>query len=415
MYDKSAVLIVLGVLIQKPSLLLDRKYHISDKDFAERFHKIVFGAINNLFSQGVKIITPIEIDTYLSNYSTQKKIFDDNNGIEYIENLTKISLAENFDYYYNILKKYTLLRELKEQGFEVTSFFDDSIVDPSKEQKMKEKFDNLSVQDILQEVEKKITSIKNNFYFSDSNEECKIGEDLFSLKERLKLTPEMGLPLGGKILNTICRGSRRKALYLKSHPSGYFKTRSMVEEACNVSIPYYYDTVDNAWKYRGYKEPTLFITTELEIEEIATMIMANISGVDESHILDGRYTVDEEKRINMAIDYIKAADLYLVHLPNFSIAEVDNVIRSYQMLHGVTYVYFDYIFTSLKMVAELSAQSKGMRLREDNLLLAFSTHLKDLCNELDIHITTATQVTDGWQTGRSPDSSLIKSCKAIAD
>ena len=53
LYDKSAVLIVLGSLIKKPSLLLDSKYNITESDFAERFHKIIFSSIYNLFYSNV--------------------------------------------------------------------------------------------------------------------------------------------------------------------------------------------------------------------------------------------------------------------------------------------------------------------------------------------------------------------------
>ena len=49
LYDKSAVLIVLGSLIKQPTLLLDSRYNIVETDFAERFHKIIFSAIYNLF------------------------------------------------------------------------------------------------------------------------------------------------------------------------------------------------------------------------------------------------------------------------------------------------------------------------------------------------------------------------------
>ena len=102
-------------------------------------------------------------------------------------------------------------------------------------------------------------------------------------------------------------------------------------------------------------------------------------------------------------------------MPNYSIEQVENIIKKYHITNNITYCYFDYIFTTLAMLEEISGKTKGMRLREDNILLGLITRLKDLCNELDIHISTATQVSDGWQETKHPDSSLIKACKALAD
>ena len=48
---------VLGSLIKKPSLFLEDKYTIIEQDFVERFHTIIFGAIKNLYLEGVKTIT----------------------------------------------------------------------------------------------------------------------------------------------------------------------------------------------------------------------------------------------------------------------------------------------------------------------------------------------------------------------
>ena len=415
LYDKSAVLIVLGSLIKKPTLLLDSKYNINETDFAERFHKIIFSAIYNLFYNNVVNITPNEIDRYLSSFGTQKRIFDENDGLDYCEKLQHISPIENFDYYYNILKKYSLLRSLKEQGFDTKEFINDDIVDPVKVQTMMERFNKLGVNDILNEVEKNLTIVKNQYYYKDTNEEQHIGTGLRELKERLKISPEIGLPMFGKIMNTICRGSRRKAFYLKSHPSGYFKTRGLVEEASCVAISQYYDTKERRWRERGFNQPTLFITTELEIDEINTMFMANISGVPEQRILDGRYENDEEQRVDRAIEILENSQLYIVHFPDYSSAEIENKIKEYVILHNIEYVYFDYIFEASKLIAEMSNLAGRIAVRQDTILASFATKLKDLCNELDIHISTATQVSDGWQDSKHPDSSLIKACKSLAE
>ena len=68
LYDKSVALQVLGSLVKKPALFMEDKYDLQDFDFDDRFHKIVFSAIKNLFYQGTEVISAVEIDLYLSNF-----------------------------------------------------------------------------------------------------------------------------------------------------------------------------------------------------------------------------------------------------------------------------------------------------------------------------------------------------------
>lgn len=415
MYDKSTVLIVLGSLLKNPNLFLDNKYDISERDFVERFHTIVFAAIKNLFLSGVQSISALEIDTYLSQYPMQKKIFDDNDGIQYIDNLIKFAKLENFDFHYNILKKYTLLRELKAEGIDTTPFIDESVVDPRKYEQMMNKFNSLSVKDILDQVERKFVAVKDKFYRTEEEGEQNIGEGLNDLVESLKLTPEIGLPTNGNIFNTISRGLRRKKFYLDSRPSGSYKSRTLLGNCAKISIPYFYDIEKSKWINTGFQEPTLFITTELEIEEIQTMVIAYVSGVNESNILDGNYIEDQEERVKQAVKYIEQSNMHIIHLPNYSIQDLHRTIKKYRLLYDVGYVFFDYIFVTPRLLAEGAQLSNGVRVREDSVLLNLATALKDMCNELDVHLSTSTQVSDGWQNSKHPDSSLIRACKGLAD
>lgn len=415
LYDKSVALQVLGALVKKPSLFMEDKYDLQDTDFDDRFHKIVFSSIKNLFLQGTEVISPIEIDLYLSNFATQKQIFDANNGIGYIESLIRFAKVENFDYYYQQLKKFTLLRQLDAEGFDTTCYIDSNLVDPKKIDEMMSRFNKLSVNDIIINTEKKVIDIKDKFYKGCDESEQHIGDGLSALIDSLKETPEIGMPLNGNILNTICRGARLKKLYLDSRPSGYYKTRAKLADCARISIPFYYNTETNKWEHTGYDEPTLFITTELEVDEIQTMLVAYVSGVNESKILDGRFSIDEEQRVEKAIEYIQNSNMYIVHLPNYTTADVVRTIKKYSLLHNVGYVYFDYLFITPRLLQEISSQSRGISLRPDMVLLNIITVLKDLCNELNIFLSTSTQVSDGWQDSKHPDSSLIRGAKSLAD
>lgn len=415
MYDKTATIEVLGSLIKKPDLILDENYNLSIDDFSEKFHKIVYGAINNLIINGIKKIDAIIIDEFISKYDKQYKTFCDNNGFEYIDKIIEISSIENFDYNFKVLKKYSVLRELKKKGFDISYFYEDDILDLKLQEETQKRFNDSTIQDIIDHYDRKILEIKSIHYQEDGQIGHQAGKGMNDLLKELQNSPEMGAPMCSGILNTIARGARVKKLYLRSGGTNTGKSRLAVGDACNISISEIYDHKEKRWIKRDTSEPTLLITTELEIEEVQTMIMAFVSDVSEDKILDGNLTQEEKDRICRAIEIINNSPLWVEQIPNFSIDDIERTIKKYKLEHSIGYVFFDYIFTSVKMLVELSQKSKGMKLREDNVLFIFAERMKFLCNSLNVHINTSTQLNGQYKDTKDGDQNLLRGSKAIAD
>lgn len=412
---KRSYLQVLGCLLQKPELLSDSRYNIDRDDFEEIFHKMIFASIHNLYLQGVKNIDYIAIDNYLSSYELQYKIFNENNGMDYIVECIQNSNLSNFNYSYNRIKKFSLLRTFVEKGIDIKAIYDETIVDPREQEKMQANFDNFSVQDIFNIIDKKIVEIKNKHLNDISNQGQKAGDGLRTLKERCKEAPDMGIPMASNIMNTIARGARLKKFYLRSAPTGIGKSRLAAGDACSYSVPYIWDLNEKKWMYRGISEPTLYITTELEIEEVQTMFVAYVSGVEEDKILDGRYIGDEEERVDQAIEFIEQSPLWIEYMSDFNIEDIETIIREYQIDNKVQYVLFDYLHTSMKLMAEIATVSHGMKLREDQILLMFSDRLKAMCNKLNIHIDSSTQTNGEYKNIKDADQNVLRGAKAVAD
>ncbi|MEH6872604.1 DnaB-like helicase N-terminal domain-containing protein, partial [Bacillus safensis] len=104
--DKQTIMQVLGCILKDPSIVAESsKYKLVPEDFPEKFHRIIFSVMRNLQRQGVEDLNLIEIVGYLQEYPTQYKVFEDANGDEYIEKVQEFPSLENFDYYYEKLKK----------------------------------------------------------------------------------------------------------------------------------------------------------------------------------------------------------------------------------------------------------------------------------------------------------------------
>ena len=413
--NKLAIMHVLAGLIDDPLRFANNAYSFSEDDFPERFHKIVFAAIQHLAMNGMEHIGYIDIDQFLKQYAVQYKVFCANRGVEYIQNIMAMYDPKKFDYYYHTLKKYSLINDLNAKGIDTKDIYNPDIIDPIESEKMYRTFDSLTVNDILLTEETKIILAKEKFGSNSDRVENKAGDGLRALKERFKETPDMGLGLLSPKLTTILRGQRRGCLFIESGGSGFGKSRRGNGEACHLAIPEYYDTQKKAWVNTGLHEKVLMISTELEEFECQQMWMAFVAGVSEAHIKDGRYAPGEEERVDKAIDLIERSELYFVSITNYDTDDIVNIIKKYKQLHDVNYVFFDYLGETLKITSSATRQTRVQGLRTDQILLLLSSALKDTAKTLGIYIWTASQLSGDYKNAKDLDAAYLRSAKSIAD
>ena len=244
-----------------------------------------------------------------------------------------------------------------------------------------------------------------------------VGVDFYNLiiatDKAVKEKPELGYPLYGSFVNTVVRGARLKKFYLRSAATGVGKTRSMIADACYIGCGEMYK--DGAWVQTGQPQPVLYIATEQDLEEIQTMMIAFLSGVNEEHIIYGEYLAGEWERVGRAAAILKRAQIYFEALPDFSLKDIENKIKFNIREHQIKYVFHDYLHTSMKILEEITKRSGGVRLREDNILFMISIRLKDLCNQYGIFILTATQLNGDYKEAKEYDQNLLRGAKSIAD
>ena len=407
---------VIGCCFNNPHLLdLTDKYTITDEDFPDKFHKIAFGTIYKLHELGVEQISLENISDFLSSRPKSEAIFKMAKGEEWLIKTAENSMSSAFDYYYQRLKKFSLLRAYDNYGVDVKDIYDpDNILDAQLKQKQEDLLDNSTLEQIADKVEAKITDIRLQYVDDSYGESFQAGDGIEELIERFKDHPEVGVPLYGPLINTITRGARLKKFYLRSAATGVGKTRSMIADACYIACEKLYDE-NFGWMNTGVGQPTLFITTEQELEEVQTMMLAFLSNVNEEHIINGEYAEGEEERVIKAAQMLKDAPLYIEELPDFSLKDVEDRIKKGIRDYDIKYVFHDYIHTSLKILEEITRRSGGIRLREDNVLFMLSTRLKDLCNQYGVFIMSATQLNGDYKEAKVPDQNLLRGAKAIAD
>ena len=121
--DKQAIAQVLSCYMQDPSLT--KNYKLKLEDFSKGFYFMIYEAIVSLYSSGAESISALDIGDYYSKdkMPIQYSIFTKNKGIDYLVDCLETSRPENFIYYYNLVKKYSLLRNLVSNGIDISEFF----------------------------------------------------------------------------------------------------------------------------------------------------------------------------------------------------------------------------------------------------------------------------------------------------
>lgn len=415
--DIPSTIQVIGNIYQNPSLLDNDNYKFIEEDFVEEFHRILFGSIYNLHQMGATEITVNTIEDYLNQRPKNLAIYKVNKGAEYLEAIAQNSQLSTFDYYYKRMKKMTLLRMYDKVGMDLTWLYDvDNILDAKKKQAQEDWLDNTSIENIAEIIDRRISEIKIKYADNTEDSFVQAGTGAIELIERLQKNPETGYPLFGPYINTITRGARLKKFYLRSAATGVGKTRAMIADACFIACDQLYNSTTGKWEENGSKEPVLFITTEQDIDEIQTMMLAFLSDVDEGHIIYNRYEEGEFERVVYAANLLKKCpDLTIKKLPDFSLKDIEDTIRYSVHENETRYVFFDYLHTSMKILGEVSSKTGVRGLREDNILFMISIRLKDLCNEFGIFIMTATQLNAEYTTAEQYDQNLLRGAKSIAD
>lgn len=377
MVDKDTILQVICGLMQHPQYLDEKdKYILSIDDFSSLFEKYVFSAIYNLHKDGAQLITVFDIDNYFNTHKTAKAVFEQERGIEYLQDAQDFFVVDNFPFYYKRLKKFNCLRDLKKMGYNVSRIYCEDLTNP-KAKEINDLFETYDVHDIFQLIKKPMMELEASYSVGDASETANATSGIEELLVDLQVRPEVGARLQGDIFNTVCRGARRTKYYIRSMSSGVGKTRSAVGDACLLAYPLRFNTLTWRWEMCGASEKTLFIATEQEIDEIQTLILAYLTGFNEEKFLYNEFNDEERKIVDQAVKVMKhyADNLFIVCMSNPNIEQIKAVVRQNWILHDIKNVFYDYIFSSPSLLNEF----RDLRIREDRprvyvLLYSFSAN-----------------------------------------
>ena len=393
LYSIDDAMMLLGCFANRPNLMLSNKYKIGENDFRckgcddAKFHHILYRTMYNLVASGAEEIDSVVVDTFLRNYPEQYDVCKQYDFMSFIPEIKRVTSDKNVAYYYEVVRKFAMLREYKAAGFDIHEIYDEA----KDEASQRNKLNSISLRDIDEYFESKRLAIKRNFISTDNVEHYKAGDDFEFTKETFKTTPRLGLSFQSPYLNDVYRGIM--GLTLRSGSSGSGKTTLSIGDACMSGAKYYYDL--GKGKYvtnKSYIGNVLFINTEMDLrEELDIMFISWISGVSRNKIMDGIYRGDEEERVDKARQILELSGIYVVDNPEFTAKTLEEIIEDYIINKNVKLVVFDYVQNQGYVANELAEES-GIPMREDMVLLTLTDRLKQLSRKYNIPILTGTQL-----------------------
>lgn len=141
---------VLGTLAKFPQLLLNPRMDLCEVDFVHPLHKAIFVAIKGIVCKdhSIKKLTHKDIDDFLSEFAELYEVWNQYNGLHYLEKAIEHSNANVFKIHYQKIKKYSLMRQFASAGVNVNQVYNYLEPDLTLLSKDREQFESLSVDDL---------------------------------------------------------------------------------------------------------------------------------------------------------------------------------------------------------------------------------------------------------------------------
>ena len=410
LYSSNYGALLLGCLMNNTQLLFNPSYPLSKTDFdPEPVHRIIFIATCKLAEAGAGSVSEIEIDNYVKDYPAQYETLNDSNFLDFVPTVKELCSPESFELYYTTLRKFSLLRELKEDGYNIADYYDEML----DETEQMAKLNKWTIGEILTDIEFKSAKLRTKYDVKYVRDEIKAGEDTAALLNEFNQQPAFGALLQSGYLSTLWMGWNTSHLLLRAGPSSSGKTRCSVADLCNVGAMEKWSNEAQCFIVNdNYQSPTLYIHTEsLSRTEIQPMFLACVSGVEYRNIITYNLTNEEIKRVLKAGEILKQSNLTICSMPEFTSQNLRRKIKEKVEVDGIRYAVFDYMEIQSSLSAEFK-QTTAVPPREDLVLKNLCSDLKEYSEEYNVGILTGMQLNSEWKNMAYIDESALAGSKA---
>ena len=316
------------------------KYDLFDE--ATRFFYDNFELMYKTFSQKYDAIN---INAFMSQDKDRFKLYKRFGGYSTIEAWKGFASVDDFKNYYDLVKKFSLMRELYRNGYPVQKVRD------------YKKFDSLSANEVYRLLRSKIDNIHTVILANEDS--VNIAEGTIDALLECIETPDMGLAMPYPTLSEVFKGIRKSSMQVNGMLSNEGKTRYLTKLAAYVA--FFHD------------EKILVMLNETTEKEFRHCLITTVINNPEFQALHGVKINKKEREITLG--------QYLDNKGEFLVRRVDNegnymeTLSEFQQRLGLESDEFNKVLEISKWVEE---NSKG------KIYLKTLTEYKDEILEFEI-------------------------------
>jgi len=353
---------LLGAVLIDEETLADISEHVTPKDFYDKRHKTVYGAMLRLYERH----KPVDLLT-LTDELKKKDELDAIGGQSYLTELTNyVPTAAHAEAYAEMVAQKAVRRRLIKASAEISElgFNEDT-----------------TTQELLEKAEAELFSVSDQSLKQDLVSIEQILTDSFDRMEELHRNKGAlrGVRTGWRDLDNMTAGLQRSDLIILAARPAMGKTTLVTNLAYNVA------TVA--------KQSVLFFSLEMSKEQLVDRMLADASGVDAWNIRTGNLSDEDFSKLSEAMGEMAEAPIYLDDTPGLSVLEMRTKARRAAHENPLGVIIVDYL-----QLMQGSGKDNGNRVQE---VSEISRGLKLIARELNVPVIALSQLSRSVES-RSP-------------
>lgn len=317
-------------------------------------HSKIYEVLNDLYKEGVAV----DITTVTDKLTT-KKLLKQVGDVDYLlEIVNSVPTAANVDYYINIVREKSILRNLINTATQIVSDAYNG---------------DFTINETLDEAERKILNVAKN---RKTGEFKPIQEALTEAQNNLEKIAESsgeitGIPSGFYDLDKVTTGFHENELIILAARPGMGKTAIVLNIVVNVAL--------------STKKNVAVFNLEMSADQLAMRMISSAGQIDGYKLRTGKLEHNDWKRVNEAISQLAETNIKIDDTPGISIGEIRAKCRRLAATEkGLSLIVIDY----LQLVSTTSRYA-GNRQQE---VAEISRALKTLALELKVPIIACAQL-----------------------
>lgn len=390
-----------GALYKQPDLYVSYgNFMRSQYDFSDPVTKFFYDSFCVMYTTFSQTMDENKLNIFMSQDDDRLRTYKKYKGWKTINQWMSLADVEDFKNYFNIVKKYSLVREYERNGYPVQKIL------------QHKHFERWTPQDIYKIIRAKADKI--NTVINASEESVVLTSNTEDQIKNFLVTPDMGLSMPWSILNEMFRGCREGKVIFNGFLSNEGKSRNMMLLIAYIVL------VKN--------EKFLLLSNEMDESDLRNCLITTVinnpcfkklHGVNiwktERELVLGIYRDDSGNIVERKTDefgaFIETQEQYVARLESTS-SEFRNVLKVVKWIDekrdgklyfkdvGTDYSdeTLEFEFRKAKMVYNIKYCGydtlKGFRTDEWSSVKQTATRIKELMKELQMFCWSVFQLTD---------------------